>query len=390
MKIHAFRNPALAFVALLALSLYILACTSFSPDDSKVLYPAFSGTNGGIGLASYDRHSKRSEMLFVSAELDGVETNGITPEILRGQWLGEGGRILATWTGKNTDDVLHLAIFPFGGRGTIQFYTLPGKEMSRSIMIPPPVVGDSAFLMDGDNQVVRFHLADGTRTRHQLGAEGSEWVLYPAADGKTIFYIQDRKSAQERFFGRLDPNTFALTPIITFTNQPESGFSFAYDFSGERVAFMEKSDNGLRLVMIQAGKTPVLRELPGGGKALEFANAVFSRGGDALLAGFRRQREGASVSEFGLIEIPFQGGAVRETVLIPATDITDQQSACYFQIGISHDGKTAAAASTYLACLSESFKASDCALFFIDLSDSNRKVTKVPIPLPARRAATLK
>jgi hypothetical protein len=57
----------------------------------------------------------------------------------------------------------------------------------------------------------------------------------------------------------------------------------------------------------------------------------------------------------------------------------------YFQAAISHDGKTAAVSSTYLACTEKEFKPADCALFLVDLSDAKWKVTKVPIPLPAER-----
>jgi hypothetical protein len=57
----------------------------------------------------------------------------------------------------------------------------------------------------------------------------------------------------------------------------------------------------------------------------------------------------------------------------------------YFQGAISHDGKAAAVASTYLACGDKGLKPDDCALFLVDLKDPNRKVTRVPIPMPAER-----
>ena len=60
------------------------------------------------------------------------------------------------------------------------------------------------------------------------------------------------------------------------------------------------------------------------------------------------------------------------------------------QAAISHDGKTAAIASTYLACSEKEFKAADCALFIVDLSNPKWKVTKVPIPMPARRPSLMK
>ena len=74
-------------------------------------------------------------------------------------------------------------------------------------------------------------------------------------------------------------------------------------------------------------------------------------------------------------------GPARETLLVPACQLNDEHSDGFlFQVGLSHDGKTAAVASTYVASASKQFKPEDCALFLVDLSDPNRKVTKVPIP----------
>jgi hypothetical protein len=88
---------------------------------------------------------------------------------------------------------------------------------------------------------------------------------------------------------------------------------------------------------------------------------------------------------YGLMEIPFSEAPPRELTLINGAPVEDEPSAYYFQAAISHDAKTAAIASTYLACAKEEFKPADCALFLVDLSDPNWKVTKVPIPMPAKR-----
>ena len=67
----------------------------------------------------------------------------------------------------------------------------------------------------------------------------------------------------------------------------------------------------------------------------------------------------------------------------------DKADVFYFQAGISHDGKTAAISSAYLAFSDEDFKPADCALFFVDLGSVDWKVTKVPIPMPAKRLGKL-
>jgi hypothetical protein len=111
--------------------------------------------------------------------------------------------------------------------------------------------------------------------------------------------------------------------------------------------------------------------------------------GDKLWASFQKgtKDNGTNVFSFGIIEIPLSDAPVREITLIKGLRTKEQDLGFYFQAAMSHDGKTAAVASTYLACLEE-FKPEDCALFLVDLSDPNRKVTKVPITMPARRPAT--
>jgi len=389
MKHQHARNTALALVGLLALTVYILACTSFSPDDTKVLYPAFSGANGAMAVASYDRAARRSEIVFAPAILSDLETNA-APLMVRGQWLGDGDRILATWVAKENNNTFNLAVLPFGARGPVQLFTLTGADLATSVMLPAPIVGDRVFMVDAPNKLVRLDLRDGSVARHELGKAGAEWVLYPAADGKGLFYLQDPKSTDGRTFGRLDPESFALTPILTFTNPIENGFSFTYDLSGNRVAIFEKDGDHQRLVILERGKAAYTRPIPGSGSAFELGNAIFSRGGDTLLASYRRQQQGTAAYSFGLIEIPLRDQPPRETELIPACNAAEDGVTYYFQIGLSHDGKSAAVASTYLACMSENFKPEDCALFFIDLSDTNRKVTKVPIPMPAGRTWPVK
>lgn len=74
------RNTALALVGLAALTIYILACTSFSPDDTKVLYPALDPVSGNVGMAVYDRETHRSDLAFVPIIPD-------KQAAVRAQWL---------------------------------------------------------------------------------------------------------------------------------------------------------------------------------------------------------------------------------------------------------------------------------------------------------------
>ena len=91
------------------------------------------------------------------------------------------------------------------------------------------------------------------------------------------------------------------------------------------------------------------------------------------------------------MEVPLKGASnAREILLLRDVAGMDSTSPLWFQFGVSHDGKAAAVASTYLAIYQEEnmFKPEHCALFFIDLSDRQRRVTSVPIPLGRPRSGT--
>jgi hypothetical protein len=382
------RNAILALVGLAALSIYVLACTSFSPDDTKVLYPAFDGPSGRLCVAAYDRESARSETLFLPMDLlGGGGTNGpdtLKAPLLRPQWFADGRRVLVAW---ESGGDLALAVVPWAPRGAFRmFFNFPATEgkHEESFMAPMPLVGDHAFIQESGKSVLRLDLMSGALVRHEYAGEKCHLSLWPAPGGRAVFYIDDQEG---QTFGRLDPQTFNRTPIMTFTNDLKEGSFFSYSPDGQRIAFLEKANSASRLVVLEKGKPVFSRPMGTEGKELAFGNALFSRKGDALLAGYWLKEEGRTNASFGLMEIPFSSAPIRQTPLVARVNSPDGLSALYFQIGVSHDGKTAAASSAYLACLDGKLGPGDCALFLIDLSDPKRRVTKVPIPLPTTRPA---
>jgi len=86
--------------------------------------------------------------------------------------------------------------------------------------------------------------------------------------------------------------------------------------------------------------------------------------------------------QLGVAEITVKTGAIRVTPLFHVrlknmdTDILP----LFFQVALSPDGKTIAAAPTYLWEQLEDEK--DRALHLVDLTSPDRKVTKIPVPVP--------
>jgi hypothetical protein len=388
------RNAALAFVGLLALSIYILACTSFSPDDTKVLYPSFDAASGGMGVAVYDREARTSEMLFVPVSYDTSETNAvIAPSILRAQWLANGRDVVIAYSAPKDDnkDSLAVAVVPWGARKPIHTFRVPEiKDMAESFMVPLCVAGERMFFRAENKGASRLDLRSGTLTGHEFEDVKGELSFYPAPDGAGVFYIEeDKPSDGNTTFGRLNPNDFSRTPLMVISNRPKDMTAIAYDPEGKTVVLLASGETEAQVEVWRDSKPVFSRAVDIHGKKRMFGNAVLAANGKAVRAAFQ-EATSSNAMAYGLMEIPFSLAPTREVLLIKDAPALDESSAYYFQAAISHDGKTAAVSSGYLALMEKPIKASDCALFFVDLSDPGWKVTKVPIQLPAKGPAVLK
>ena len=109
---------------------------------------------------------------------------------------------------------------------------------------------------------------------------------------------------------------------------------------------------------------------------------AFSPNSQTVYASFSKQAKGDKHREAGILEFSFPGGGMRRIPLIDRMESGDEAEIWYFQPSVSHDGKTLAVASTYLVAGDALAAKNDCALFLVDLSDPERKVTRVPVPWP--------
>jgi hypothetical protein len=391
---HQKRNAALACLGLLALSIYILACTSFSPDDTKVLYPSFDTASGALGLAVYDRDARNSEMLFVPVAYGGSDTNmEVSPCIFRAQWLANGRDIVMTYVAAEGGDKdgMSVVVMPWGTHRPTRVFRVPEvKDMAQSLVVPLCIAGEQMIFRTSDKACGRLDLRTGALTAHEFEDAKGEISTYPAPDGAGVFYFESDNSADPKtIFGRLNPTAFSRTPLMVITNRLRDMTAITYDLEGKLLALLASYDEKVELEVWREGRQVFSRSVDiHGGKRI-FANAVLAPNGKSIRAAFQ-QANGTNSMSYGLMEIPFSEAPARETTLIRSAPVQDEPSAFYFQMATSHDGKTAAIASTYLALMDKPINASDCALFFVDLSDPNWKVTKVPIPLPAKRAARIK
>ena len=311
----------------------------------------------------------------------------VIPSLLRPQWLPDGKSVVVLWMSPDdSKETLNVAVVPLTSDGTFRTYHLPDfKDAYTGLLTGPCLNGDQLFLTYGSQRLARLNLKTGELKQQETPADSGDLSLYPAPAGPGPFYVQTRNNNSAVEFGRVDPQKLTLTPLMTITNQPAEGSFVAYDPTGTRLAVTEKDGEDYRVVVLEKGKTTFTRKLDAKGGSLVFASAAFSPKGDRLWASFKRKPNEGKTSDYGLMEIPLSQAPLRETILVPKAKSDDETAGFYFQAGISHDGKTAAVASTYLACTSDDFPAADCALFFVNLGDPQWKVTRVPIPMPANR-----
>lgn len=385
---NAKRNAALALVGLLALTIYILACTSFSPDDTKVLYPAFDQPSGAIAMAVYDRETRTSEMLFVPVV---YETNDakleVAPALLRAQWLANGRDIvLASVPPRDNDKSgLDVAVIPWGARKPIRLFQVPGlKDAGQAFAVPLCLAGERVFFAASPKSIVRLDLRSGALAFHEFPEAKGELAFYPAPDGTCVYYFgADDPAGEQTTFGRLNPNDFALTPLMVISNSVSQPTALAYDPEGKVVALLTGGEGKAALQIWREGKVAFSREVATPGHKLTFGNILLATSGKALWASFQ-QANGTNSMSYGLMEIPFSEAPTHQELLIKDAPVQDEPSADYFQVAVSHDGKAAALSSAYLALMERPIKPSDCALFLVDVSQPSWKVTKVPIPVPAK------
>jgi hypothetical protein len=382
------RDAALTAIGFAAVLLYILACASFSPDDSKVLFPSNDPKTGGTVLAVYDRGAHTTRTLLAFPPPSGDNNDGY---LIRPAWTPDGSHVVALW-GDN-DKEFRITVLPISGKGPMRMLVVKDVkgDMPSAMLVPPPIVGSQLFSGE-DGQIRRVDLQSGAELVKKF--EG-DFLLMGQHD--RIYYGRElpEEGKETRVeVGLVDADTLALTPLFETTEAGGDPPFFAVSRDGARVALAREKDDVPQILVFEGNQ--LRNTIPIGSKADEMELGFFqwSRDGSTLYGVFRTKVVETEY-QLGVLEVPAAGGAARRIPLFRVTGKEDSD-VMTLQVDVSHDGKTLAAASTYLQMSSGSkvqrrLKPEDVALYFIDLSRPDRKVTKVPIPpLPAPVVAEAK
>jgi hypothetical protein len=381
------RDVVLTGIGFAAWLLFILACASFSPDDSKIVFPSNEAKTGAPAVAVYDRAARTTRTVFVfhSPELGSSDA----APWMRSVWTPDGKRIVTMWL--VADEGLMLTVLPFGTGGTTRFMLVKASnsDVPSVFLAPPPIVG-SWLLFGSKDGIVRVDLETGEQ--QTVETTGSPIL---SAGPNRAFYLRKAKApgsdSDLAEVGSVDPKTLALTPLLKTKDADGDGL-FAVSRDGSRVALTNtRPAQVLIFVNGQLRRTiPVAKDA-----GMMLGTMHWSPNAATLYAVFRKTTDD-STHQFGVMEIPAETGAPREVPLLVVHGSMDDAEALTFQLDVSHDGKTLAAASTYLQTpLGKQgpprLRPEDLALYLVDVSKPDRKVTKVPIPpLPAPPPAPAK
>jgi hypothetical protein len=379
------RDVTLTVVGFAAWLLYILGCASFSPDDSKVLFPSNDPKTGGAIVAMYDRAAKTSRALMALPAPKSGE-----PVYVRSLWTPDGSRVVSIWP--EGDHTLRVMVLPLTPTGPARLLALGDftDDMPSPFLMNPPVVGSRLFIAE-KKQIRRVDLDTGAEEKKAVDGEP---LLVGVGD--RIYYgrtLPDEGTKKNRIeFGMVDPNTLGLTPMFE-TSKPTDGDTpfFAVSRDGQRLGVLTRKEHASQVLVFETstpGGPPRALSIGTEAERIDPGEFQWSRDGSAVYCVFRKEVADDQY-QFGVLEVPVDGKAVRQIPLFRVSGSGENADAFAFQVDVSHDGKTLAAASTYLQTPfgkkeAQRLKPEDLALYFVDLSRQDRRVTKVPIPpLPA-------
>ena len=387
MKRNKSLHVVLAGIGCASLLVYILACsTSFSPDDSQVLYPAFDAQSGAVSVAVYDRKTGRSENIFTAIAPSEEITNQIRL-LTRAQWLPDGKHVLIAHVPPDKDKGLSFFIVPRGVQEPVRHLAgLNIEEPAGVLEFPFCVVGSRILVRDEDTL---GSIDYRTGQIHSI-SNANNVALLPGGDDRVIGAAAKLDDDERMAFGTVDPQTLAFTPIMTCTNKFEEAIFPAFDVRGRRAIVVSGEDTNLTLQIVKSEGVEFSRPIERGGAKLMMGPWLdLGPRGDRVYTAYISRVGDAEDAEYGVVEIPLNRGALRWIPLFHAKP-DGKGELIYAQASLSHDGQTWAMATSYLYLQNTSLKAEDCALFLVEVGQARPKITKVPIAPPLHRAELIK
>ena len=371
MKRRTTLHVLLVCIGLGGLMAYIIACrAAWSPDGSKVLFSYFSPETKEAGVALYDMTTKQVRSVFVIAPVGDAED-----ALLTAQWERNGKRAIIRWpVTKQSPDHLKLLLLPIGSDKQTRLITLQIEDDGGTLALPAPEVDGNLFI--GGKDIVRINLekTEGERRKLEKGGE----ILF-AGHKDSVYYARERDSVWD--IGSLDTETVALTPFFQVQSEAVGELFPFMAFDPKAPRFAMAAEKGEECTLVLCNRTGIQKSVKVLFPAEKYrlGNLQWSVDGTTMYAALARADREKKTITLALGEIALDTGNTR---VVPITtvpgDKLDGPWRAFFQVSLSPDGKTIAAAPTFFGDKPADLK--ERALYLVDMSDPARPITKVPAP----------
>ena len=374
------RDTLLTLLGVAALVVYVLACRpSVSPDGTRVVFPIIYQNTNKVSVVLYDLKKKALETIF--------DVPGAKDEFLAysAQWLHDGRQVLI-------NGVSSIMILPLDLPKPTRFIPLKYVLDPYTLALPPPVVGDCQFLAgqtsaeydkgntSGDKKYsfLRVNLDTG----ETLSAP-SRGQCFLSGSGGQVYYVAETPDDDDKSYevGRLDTDKLVQIPML-HVKETESGEItpfLAPSKDGSRIALAGKLQHASRILVFRNGALERTIAVGSEESSITVGNAEWAPTGDTLYVAYTKKPAKEDNSQYGVLEIPVNGGEIRSMPLFTGKD--DNDPLLFFQIALSPDARQIL--TTSLCLDDKAIKAEDRALYLIDLKSPSRKVTKLAVPFPS-------
>jgi len=378
------RDTLLTMLGITALIVYVLACRpSFSPDGTKVIFPTRNSKSKEASVVLYDLKKKTLQTIFAMSKMSKTDDVGFAV-----QWLPDGKQVLV-------NGVSFVAILPLGSSNPTRIIPLEEKLDAGMLQLTPPVIGKYQFIPSKTSVEVKNEKGETVSTEEpvvlRVNLETMEVQSFPngiegsfLAKGNQLYYIAQAKIGEDDAYelGRLDPEKLTRTPLLQLKEKDcgePSGF-MTLNSTGNRIALTAKLEHAQRILLIRGNALEKTIPVAEKDIKIQLGNAEWSLDEKTMFVAFAKDLDKDSLWQYGVLEVPLDGGNVREIPLFTGKE-GNNGGLVLFQIALSADGRRIAATS---ACLGadNGIKPEDNALYLIDLSSTKRNVTRIAIPMP--------